>query len=358
MPAEKIVIIQQVRMRLPVLACILGLLGGCADALDQTNGDLDSSAGSMTYIAGQMHTEGDDEGAMEFYARAIQRSPSDITARAKLAELFEAHGGYKDAAEQYRALVKLVPDNADYWRGYGRVLVKQNHPADAKGKYEAALKIDDSDIRTLNGLGVTLDLLGDHVGAQEKYEAALGQKSDDLVTLNNLGHSYVLAGAYDDAIKLLEPQLDNAAAPAALRGNLAEAYAKAGMDADAERVLGMDMPPDQVKKKVAHYRALRAKTSAPPLYAMLGSFTTSGFAQARLDNIRQQFAKESEPLTLEVVPQTDEEGGTPVFYTRARGFKDAGAARTFCEALKHGGAFCKVQEGEKPSSDPRPPSDD
>src|ERR1700761_2789397 len=118
MKTEKNLYLQWFGKRLLILGCLAGSLAGCANSLDQTNEDMNSPAGGMAYIAGQMHAQGDDEGAMEFYARAIQKSPNDVSARSKLAELFEAHGGYKDAAEQYRALVKLQPKNADFWRGY------------------------------------------------------------------------------------------------------------------------------------------------------------------------------------------------------------------------------------------------
>jgi hypothetical protein len=164
-----------------------------------------------------------------------------------------------------------------------------------------------------------------------------------------------MAGAYDDAIKLLEPQAANPATPPALRQNLAEAYAMAGMDADAERMLKMDLPPEQVKKKLAHYHALRAKSATSPPYAMLGSFTTSGFAQARLDTIKQQFSKETESLTLEIESRPEGEGETPVFYTRARGFKNSADMKVFCEILKKGGAFCKPAT-VKDASPPSPPT--
>jgi Flp pilus assembly protein TadD len=396
-------ILQQLSVRFLVLGTLAISLAGCADVLDQTNGDLNSKTGGMAYIADQMHAQGDDEGAMEFYARAIQRSPDDVSTRAKLTALFEAHGAYKDAAEQYRALVKLDPKNADYWRGYGRTLIRLDHPKDAKDKYETAVKLAPDDTRSLNGLGVTLDLLGDHAGAQEKYKAALDQKSDDVVTINNLSHSYIVGGNYDEAIKILQPQLDNSAAPPALRQNLAEAYAKNGNDKEAERLLSVDFPSDQVKKKIAHFHATRAKVaqqakppavkaaregaaektqdmpvrtvtniapklqeSAPPPepvpaslpkaqaaansgdvaspYAMLGSFTNSDYAQDRLDTIKKQFPGDTEQLMMEIVPGTDELEGTPIFNARAGGFKNPAAAKAFCDKLSKGGAFCKPHD--------------
>jgi phosphodiesterase/alkaline phosphatase D-like protein len=45
-------------------------------------------------------------------------------ARQQLAEMLAAHNYNQDAADQYRALVTLKPDNRDFHRAYGRVLIK------------------------------------------------------------------------------------------------------------------------------------------------------------------------------------------------------------------------------------------
>src|SRR5262249_39817998 len=153
-----------------------------------------------------------------------------------------------NAAEQYRILTTLDATNADFWRSYGRLLIKLDRPADAKVPYENALKINSDDTRALNGLGITLDLLGDHAGAAARYKAALELQPDNFITISNLGRCYVLSGDYKEAIQTLEPYYQNSQAPVVLRQNLAEAYSRAGMDVDAERVLKMDLPPEDVKR--------------------------------------------------------------------------------------------------------------
>lgn len=344
MTTEKCLTNQIVKSPLLIVGGFVLLLGGCAEVPDHTDAPLNPKTSGMAYIADRMHAQGDDDGAMEFYARAIQNAPKDAATRAKLADLLEARGMFKDAAEQYRELVKLEPDNADYWRGYGRVLVKENRPAEAKEKYQSALAIHSSDVKTLNGLGVSEDLCGDHVAAQEHYKKALDEKPDDLTTINNLGHSYVLSGKYDEAIKLLAPQAGNDQAPSLLRLNLAEAYARSGRDAEAEKLLKAEMNPAQIKKKMAQFRASPAKAAPHGVAVMLGSFTSTRYAEERVEDIKKQFPAETRPLTMDVVTENDPEEGKPVFFTRASGFKNAGQARAFCETLKKGGAFCKLRE--------------
>jgi Flp pilus assembly protein TadD len=323
----------------------LGLMASCADSFDQASEkDITSSSAGLVHLGDQMHAGGDDQGAMEFYARAIQHAPGDEDAHQKLAALLETHGDTKDAAEQYRILTTLAPDNIDYHRAYGRALIILGQPADAEKQYEAALAIDSSDVRALNGLGVALDLIGDHAGAQDKYKHALEEKPDDMATINNLGHSYVLAGSYDDAIQLLEPHEADPAAPATLRENLAEAYGMNNMMVDAERVMRKDLTPEQLKKKLARFRAAREKT-ALPIFANLGAFATADLAKARLDRLKEQFTAAIGQLDLEVVPEVDEEGGTPTFFVRAAGFKNTADAHAFCKTLKKDGAFCNAHEG-------------
>jgi len=345
MLSNKTYVFQCLGKRLLTVALLAGSLAGCADALDQTSGDITAPAAGMMHLAQQMRAQGDDQGAMEFYARAVQRAPDDADAHLQFATLLEAHNDNQDAADQYRALVDLKPDAVDYRRDYGRVLLKLGRLDDAKQQYSAALKIDPADLKSLNGLGITLDLGGDHPAAQQQYQAALQQAPDDLVTINNLGHSFVLAGDYDNAIRTLEPRHQNPAAPPALRENLAAAYAMIGMDVDAERVLKIDLPPDQEKLVMAHYHALRHQAAAPMVFANLGSFSTADLAQARLDKVHHDFASETAEYALEVMPKVDTEGGTPDFYAEATGFKNLAAAEAFCRKLSKAGAFCKAREG-------------
>jgi Flp pilus assembly protein TadD len=342
---EKIIKNQYVNRILPLTATALltVLLAGCADSMDQTK-DIDANTSNMVRVATQMHAQGDDEGAAQFYQRALQRNPNDIEAHKGLAELLEAHGDVASAAGQYHALVELDSDNADYLRSYGRVLIKLNRPTEAKDQYEAALRIDSDDIKARNGLGISLDYLGNHAAAQEQYKQALDQNANDLPSLSNLAHSYVLSGHYDEAIRLLEPQCRNSGAPPALRQNLAEAYALAGMDVDAERVARMDLSPEDVKKNMDFYHAERARLlpAGAVVYADLGGFATPDLAQARADVLKEQFARDVVHLTFEVTPEVKKEGGTPEFFIHVRGFNKISAAKAFCEKLRKQEIFCKV----------------
>lgn len=342
-------VIQQPRMRAMLcLLLTLGLLAGCANALDTTNEELNSSSDGMTHLAMRLHEQGDDAGAIEFYRRALQRKPDDVKAIKGIAAILESGNYNAQAAEYYQQLVKMQPDNAENLRDYGRVLIKSGRPVDARQQYETALALDPNDVKSLNGLGVALDLIGNRAAAQEQYKKALAQKSDDLMTITNFGHSYVLSERYEEAIRLLEPHAENKQAPPALRQNLAQAYSARGMNVDAERVLKKDMTVDEARRFLNTHNARRDPTSGNclperPGTADLGSFGTPSLADAHASRMRAQFPVETQGLVFEVVPEVKAEGGTPDFHVRAHGFKNVGAAKAFCDEIKKKGPFCKAQ---------------
>ncbi len=312
-------------------------LAGCASSVMP-----EKDTSGMVGIAGQLHERGEDAGAADFYQRALRVDPKDSKARLALAQIFEAHGDNAHATEQYNLLLQNDQGNGGLHRDLGRVLIKQGQAADAKAEYEKALSIDSDDVKAMNGLGVALDYLGNHEAAQKTYKDALSENESDLPTLNNLAHSYVLSGAYNDAIILLEPHLKDKNATPALRQNLAEAYGMAGMETDAERVGRIDLSPDQIKHNLAYYRTRRDQLSvAPKFYADLGSFATEALAQGRMENIKADFAKETEGLVLTVTPEVKAIGGTPAFAVRAVGFTRADKVRFFCDKLKKQNIACK-----------------
>ncbi|HUY69389.1 MAG TPA: tetratricopeptide repeat protein [Alphaproteobacteria bacterium] len=319
------------------------LTAGCADSLDQTR-DLHAPLSNMVRVAMQMQKQGDEEGAAEFYRRALQENPDDVMARKGLAEIFVAHKDYVSAAGQYHALVQLRPGISEFRCAYGGVLLRLNRPSEARTQYEAALGENPGDLKARDGLGVALDYMGRHRAAREQYKKVLDRKADDYAALSNLAHSYVLSGLYRDAIRILEPVYRKPAAPAALRANLAEAYVLAGMDVDAERVAAMDMPPDEVKRNIAFYRAERLKLLPPTeaFYADLGSFGTPALAKRRAARLHRRFAHAAGKLDFEVVPMVAKEGGTPTFFVRVRGFANASDAAAFCGTLMKQDVFCKV----------------
>lgn len=295
----------------------------------------------MTNIAIRMQQQGDDEGASDFYQRALQHKPDDRLALRNLAALLEAHGNYADAEHYEATLLRYAPDDKEAGYTDGRLLLRLGRPAEARDLYQKILNDDRHDVKAQNGLGVALDYLGQHEEAENQYRVALEREPDNLVTLNNLAHSYVLVGRYDDAIALLEPHAADKAATPALRQNLAEAYGMVGMYVDAERLARVDLKPLDVKRNLAWYRARRAKLAPEPKFvADLGSYPTNDIADATAENARAALGDTNPAIALSIKPQVQTIGGTPSFTLRATGFTNASSLKSFCDLMVNSGISC------------------
>lgn len=294
----------------------------------------------LTRIAQQLQAQGDDAGAANFYQRALQRKPDDVTAMRNLGAILEAHGNLVEAETYDAKAMQLAPRDVDLKYAEARVLVRLNRIPEARDVYWGILEQNEADVKALNGLGITLDYLGQHEEAQKSYRSALEQEPENLAALNNLAHSYVLSGQYDKAIALLEPHANDKAATPALRQNLAEAYGLNGMVADAARMARMDLNPQDVKRNLAYYRKQRAALSPEPKFAAdLGAYPTSAMAEAKAESIRALAANES--VTVAVKPDVQTMGGTPSFAVRGFGFANSGALNKFCDLLVKNGMGCK-----------------
>lgn len=340
-----------------LLSGALALLTACGGSHQETGA---TGSNNLALVASQLHAKGDEAGAANFYSRAVQQSPDNTRIRQEFGEVLESQGDLNGAVLQYRAALgfpvtespqsldpkEITSDNTDLLRDYGRVLVKLGKPGEAQPVYARALQIDPDDVRLLNGLGVSLDQLNNHEAAQKVYKEALDNKANDFTTLANLGHSYVLSGAYEAAIKLLEPHLNDPSVTPALRQNLAEAYGMNGMDADAERVSRIDLTPMQVKHNLAYYRSHRAQSaSGTSLFADLGHFPTEEMARVHAEEVRTNFPKETEGLTVAATPVVTTIGGTPSFTVHVTGFEKTGTLQTFCLKLKRQQISCTSRIG-------------
>jgi Flp pilus assembly protein TadD len=294
----------------------------------------------MSRIGEQLQQRGDDQGAADFYLRALERKPDDLAALSNLGTILERHGNIEGAESYYAAALKQAPDDQELLHAEGRVLIRMGRTADARGIYWTILGKNPRDVKALNGLGIALDYLGQHEEAQKSYRTALDQDPNNLSSLNNLAHSYVLTGRYDEAIALLEPRAADKTATPALRQNLAEAYGFNGMYADAERLARIDLKPQDVKRNLAYYRAQRAKLAPEPkLVADLGAYPTNEMAEAKAEAARALAA--GKQVTIEVKPEVQTTGGTPSFILRASGFRDAEGLNEFCKESSKNGIECK-----------------
>ncbi|MDA0654836.1 MAG: tetratricopeptide repeat protein [Proteobacteria bacterium] len=141
---------------------------------------------------------------------------------------FGAHqdGELDIAAENYRYVLKIAPDNADALHLLGLVALQKGDPATAVESIQKSLAQDPGNPQGLDHLGTALLQLGDLKESVKAFESALTMAPDFAECWFNLGNAREeesnVMGAIDAYIKAIELYPDFSAAHA----NLGNAYIK------------------------------------------------------------------------------------------------------------------------------------
>lgn len=218
-------------------------------------------------------------------AGAVQ-AQNDPATLAQSAVALQQQGQYREAAQQYASLEKLVPSDVATHVNYGVVLVHLSRYQDAIKEYEAAEKLLPNDPRIELNLALAYEKSGDRKEAQARFEALHAAAPDNAQVTMLLADSYLSAQDYPHVIALLQPLKDSPdlgvaymMATALLRtqhSTEAQAYvdrvAGNGDSAEARFLLGIQAYesgnyPDSVKQLQS---AADKNPALPGLEAMLG----------------------------------------------------------------------------------------
>ena len=173
----------------------IAVIGGAAlcfaaSALAQTSpskGLLDDAAASAS--AGR-YVE-----ALASYAGAIAAAPDDVTAYAKRAQLFDQLGQPGLAARDYRAAVKLSPDDAGLQTNLCFDLALTNHDLDgALAACNAAVRLAPKSASALSARGYLHLRRGSYAEAAKDYSVALELSPAQPSEMFGLGISWIHTG--------------------------------------------------------------------------------------------------------------------------------------------------------------------
>ena len=253
--------------KIALLTCLL-TLAGCATGEDARQASApvkaEDKAAQLVGYCQRLQQEGDLANAAGFCDRALEYDPTNKIALLSLARILEQRRAPREAAQAYRAILVLEPDNAEARYGLGKTHVALEQYNLAREQLELALQAG-SDPRVYNTLGVVHDQLGDHGAAQEVYRRGLGRDSENIPLRTNLGLSMVLSGQHAPGLQLLREVSAMPEAGPDTRQVLAFAYAIAGDMAAAEETALIDLPQDVVRVNLAYYEGLReAGIGEPP----------------------------------------------------------------------------------------------
>jgi Flp pilus assembly protein TadD len=129
----------------------------------------------------------------------VENNPGDFEAHYNLAAMLQAKKDLEGAIAEYRAAVKLRPQDAAGNNALGGALVAAGHPDQAGEYLQAALKVRPDYFDAHYNLGFALADENDFTGAAEQFQAALLLQPRDAAVEANLGAALAEMGRLAEA---------------------------------------------------------------------------------------------------------------------------------------------------------------
>lgn len=261
---------------------VLLLLAACAPPLEQarlpgqnafrSHDEAQSRSRQLTRMGRTALDGGDLSAAAGLFEQALILDGDNEEAAVGYGDVLLRQNRPQEASEVYGRAFFRAGAPAHY--GYGRAMIALGRPEAAVEHLRQAHELSPADPTILNALGVAHDMAGQHAEAARAYREGLAIAPDDRGLKSNLGLSLALAGDVDAAIATLRPLAEGPESDKRARQNLALAFGLKGDVLAAERLSRVDLDPDEVRRNLAVFAALRgteggmaAMTLAPDLTA-------------------------------------------------------------------------------------------
>jgi tetratricopeptide (TPR) repeat protein len=204
--------------------------------------------------------------AVQTYQEAVAGAPQDWLLHENFASLLQALGQPKEAEQQWRAVIDLMPHYPAAYYSLANMLDAQGRGAEALDYFHRALRAKPDSIEARNGIGLALANMGRKDEALREYRKALAQKPDFAEARVNLGQLFAERGQEEEAKAQYALALRYNSNSAAAHVNLGKLLAKQ----------------KQYPEAISHYReALRiSPDNAIAHYNLANALTAAGDAQA------------------------------------------------------------------------------
>ena len=144
--------------------------------------------------------QGDAEGAIRHYLRALTIKPDFSLAHNNLGLALAQIGDYEKAIEHYQEALRQEPDSAAVYNNLGVALIGMGRLDQAIEVLSQALRIQPEYAEAYTNLGIAYFNQGDIESAIVQYKKALEYKPNHAPTHSNLGAAYARSGNFDAAI--------------------------------------------------------------------------------------------------------------------------------------------------------------
>ncbi|MHC4751423.1 MAG: fused MFS/spermidine synthase [Planctomycetota bacterium] len=153
---------------------------------------------------------------------AVERTPSDVSLRSRLAKRYLLLQDFEHAAEQYNSFLGLKPDNSAGWNNLAICYNKLERFDKAILAFEKAIEYNPRFISAYLNLARVYEELGDLAKASQELEkaASISSASERFQIYDRLARSYFIQKEYALTLQTLEKALDLVPNDAELRGYL------------------------------------------------------------------------------------------------------------------------------------------
>jgi tetratricopeptide (TPR) repeat protein len=178
-----------------------------------------------------------DEGrraeAEEQFRRSLELEPN-ITGYSNLGVIHWERGEVKLAEQEWRAAVRLAPNDPSLLNDLGLVSTNQGCYTEAASYFRRAIGLKPNDPYPHSNLGIAYEKTGQHGPAEREFRTALSLSPQELETRNRLGTLYLDAGRLEEAAEQFHLSIKTQPNDAGYCG-LGEIYLRRGDHGAAER---------------------------------------------------------------------------------------------------------------------------
>lgn len=137
----------------------------------------------------------------------LASNPRDVNALIGAGDAALALDDARAAAGFFARADVLAPGNGKVKAGLGRVMLKNQNPAEALRLFDQATRLGFPEAALLSDRGLAKDMTGDQAGAQRDYRTALERDPDDMDLTHRYAASLGISGQVDAAERVLKPLL-------------------------------------------------------------------------------------------------------------------------------------------------------
>lgn len=137
----------------------------------------------------------------------LASNPRDVAALIGAGEAALDMDDARAAAGFFARADTLQPNNGKVKAGLGRVMLKNQNPAEALRLFDQAVRLGYPEATLLSDRGLAKDMTGNQAGAQRDYQAALHATPDDADLIHRYAASLGISGQVDAAERVLKPLL-------------------------------------------------------------------------------------------------------------------------------------------------------